>query len=93
MSAKTAPIPRYMVTTAPIRKTVVAIGRRKGFWNLLTFSMLGSVERVGGLAHLGGVEHGEGNDTGDRAEDDDAKDQDVVGPERFAVGVVAHALL
>jgi hypothetical protein len=29
----------------PIKKTVVATGRRKGFWNLLTFSRKGTANK------------------------------------------------
>ena len=37
-----APIPNQRATAVPIKKTVVATGRRKGFWNLLTFSRKGT---------------------------------------------------
>ena len=38
-----APIPNQRATAVPIKKTVVATGRRKGFWNLLTFSRKGLI--------------------------------------------------
>lgn len=36
----------------PKRNTLVATGRRKGFWNLLTFSMKGTVIRPAGTAAM-----------------------------------------
>ncbi|KAH0439083.1 hypothetical protein IEQ34_025559 [Dendrobium chrysotoxum] len=39
---KVAPIPNQRATAVPIKKTVVATGRRNGFWNLLTFSKKGT---------------------------------------------------
>ena len=38
-------IPNQRATAVPIKKTVVATGRRKGFWNLLTFSRKGTVNK------------------------------------------------
>ena len=40
-----APIPNQRATAVPIKKTVVATGRRKGFWNLFTFSRKGTVNK------------------------------------------------
>ena len=37
-----APIPNQRATAVPIKKTVVATGRRNGFWNLFTFSRKGT---------------------------------------------------
>ena len=43
-----APIPNQRATAVPIKKTVVATGRRNGFWNLLTFSKNGTVNNPAG---------------------------------------------
>lgn len=43
-----APIPNQRDTAVPIKKTVVATGRRNGFWNLLTFSKKGTVTNPAG---------------------------------------------
>ncbi|KAB8831621.1 hypothetical protein FH972_026749 [Carpinus fangiana] len=40
-SGNVAPIPNQRAAAVPIKKTVVATGRRNGFWNLLTFSKKG----------------------------------------------------
>ena len=40
-----APIPNQRATAVPSKKTVVATGRRNGFWNLLTFSRKGTVNK------------------------------------------------
>ena len=40
---KQAPIPNQTANTNPTTKTRLAIGRRNGFWNLLTFSINGTV--------------------------------------------------
>ncbi|KAK7377186.1 hypothetical protein VNO80_02607 [Phaseolus coccineus] len=46
-----APIPNQRATTVPIKKMVVATGRRNGFWNLLTFSKKGTVNNpVGSIS-------------------------------------------
>lgn len=43
-----APIPKNKAIAVPIKKTVVATGRRNGFWNLLTFSKKGTVNNPAG---------------------------------------------
>ena len=45
---KVAPIPDQIATAVPIAKTVVATGRRNGFWNLFTFSGKGTVSKPAG---------------------------------------------
>ena len=47
-----APIPNQIATTVPTKKTVIATGRRKGFWNLLTFSINGTVNNPTGTAAI-----------------------------------------
>jgi len=38
-----APLPNQRATTVPIKNMVVATRQRNGFWNLLTFSIKGSI--------------------------------------------------
>lgn len=38
-----APIPSQILIKVPIKNIIEAIGRRKGFWNLLMFSINGTV--------------------------------------------------
>ena len=47
-----APNPNQIETTVPTKKTVIATGRRKGFWNLLTFSTNGTVNKPNGTAAI-----------------------------------------
>ena len=47
-----APIPNQIETTVPIKKTAVATGRRKGFWNLLIFSIKGTTIKPAGTAAI-----------------------------------------
>ena len=47
-----APIPNQIATTKPIINTVIAIGLRNGFWNLLTFSIKGTVINPSGTAAI-----------------------------------------
>ena len=47
-----APIPNQIAIKVPTKNTVVATGRRKGFWNLLMFSMKGTVNRPAGTAAM-----------------------------------------
>ena len=47
-----APMPSQMVIIVPIRKTVVAMGLRNGFWNLLMFSINGTVISPAGTAAI-----------------------------------------
>lgn len=52
---KAAPIPNRRATAVPIGETVVATGRRDGFWNLFTFSKKGTVNGPAGTAAIGGT--------------------------------------
>ncbi len=45
-------IPNQRATAIPIKKTVVAIGWWKGFWNLLTFSRKGTINNPAGTAAI-----------------------------------------
>ena len=47
-----APIPNQIAVTVPTKNTVIATGRRNGFWNLLTFSMKGTVNKPTGTAAI-----------------------------------------
>src|SRR5210317_905864 len=47
-----APIPNQTATTNPRMKAKLAIGRRNGFWNLLTFSINGTVINPNGTAAI-----------------------------------------
>ena len=47
-----APIPNQIETNVPNKNTVEAIGRRKGFWNLFTFSIKGTVIKPTGTAAI-----------------------------------------
>ena len=49
---KQAPIPSQIELNVPIRKTVLATGRRNGFWNLLILSMKGTVNNPAGTAAI-----------------------------------------
>ena len=49
---RVAPIPSQTATNVPNRKTVVATGRRNGFWNLLIFSIKGTVIKPAGTAAI-----------------------------------------
>ena len=49
---KQAPIPNHTAKTKPVMNTKLAIGRRKGFWNLFTFSIKGTVIRPAGTAAI-----------------------------------------
>nr|GLL41366.1 ribosomal protein S11 [Ipomoea trifida] len=48
IAGNVAPMPNQRATAVPIKKTVVATGRRNGFWNLLTFSKKGTVNNPAG---------------------------------------------
>ena len=45
-------MPSQIAATVPKRNTDEAIGRRKGFWNLFTFSINGTVSRPAGTAAI-----------------------------------------
>ena len=47
-----APIPNQIAVTVPSKNTVVATGRRKGFWNLFIFSIKGTVNKPAGTAAI-----------------------------------------
>src|SRR5210317_248302 len=47
-----APIPNQTATKNPRMKVKLAIGRRNGFWNLLTFSINGTVINPNGTAAI-----------------------------------------
>ena len=47
-----APNPNQIATTVPTKKTVIATGRRNGFWNLFTFSINGTVNNPAGTAAI-----------------------------------------
>ena len=49
---KHAPIPNQTATKKPKINNKLAIGRRNGFWNLLTFSMNGTVISPAGTAAM-----------------------------------------
>ena len=49
---KHAPIPNQTATKNPRIKAKLAIGRRNGFWNLLTFSINGTVINPNGTAAI-----------------------------------------
>ena len=49
---KHAPIPNQTATKNPRIKAKLAIGRRNGFWNLLTFSINGTVIKPKGTAAI-----------------------------------------
>ena len=49
---KHAPIPNQTAKTNPRIKAKLAIGRRNGFWNLLTFSINGTVINPTGTAAI-----------------------------------------
>ena len=49
---KAAPIPNQTAKINPNIKTKLAIGRRNGFWNLLTFSINGTVINPAGTAAI-----------------------------------------
>lgn len=49
---KHAPIPNQTAVIKPTIKTKLAIGRRNGFWNLLTFSINGTVIKPRGTAAI-----------------------------------------
>ena len=49
---KHAPIPNQTAVNVPKIKTVVATGRRNGFWNLLMFSINGTVINPTGTAAI-----------------------------------------
>jgi len=49
---KQAPIPNQIATTVPIKNTVEAIGLLNGFWNLLIFSINGTVINPAGTAAI-----------------------------------------
>ena len=47
-----APIPIQIAKTNPTKNTVIATGRRNGFWNLFTFSINGTVNKPAGTAAI-----------------------------------------
>jgi hypothetical protein len=47
-----APMPIHTANTVPMKNTIMATGRRKGFWNLLIDSMKGTVMRPAGTAAM-----------------------------------------
>ena len=49
---KHAPIPNHNAKKNPKMNTKLAIGRRNGFWNLLTFSINGTVIKPAGTAAI-----------------------------------------
>ena len=49
---KHAPIPNQTAKINPVINTRLAIGRRNGFWNLLTFSINGTVINPAGTAAI-----------------------------------------
>ena len=49
---KHAPIPNQTANTKPTINNKLAIGRRNGFWNLLTFSINGTVISPAGTAAI-----------------------------------------
>jgi hypothetical protein len=49
---RVAPIPSQIAASVPVKKKVIAIGRRKGFWNLLMFSINGTVSSPAGTAAI-----------------------------------------
>ena len=46
------PKPNQAAKTVPTKNTVIATGRRNGFWNLLTFSINGTVNKPAGTAAI-----------------------------------------
>jgi hypothetical protein len=49
---KQAPIPNQIANAVPNKNTAIANGRRNGFWNLLTFSINGTVNKPAGTAAI-----------------------------------------
>ena len=49
---KVAPMPNQIETSVPTKKTAVATGLRKGFWNLFMFSIKGTVNNPAGTAAI-----------------------------------------
>jgi len=49
---RVAPMPNQIATNVPTRKKIIAIGRRKGFWNLLILSTNGTVSSPAGTAAI-----------------------------------------
>ena len=47
-----APIPIQKAKIVPTKKTAIAKGRLKGFWNLFTFSIKGTVNKPAGTAAI-----------------------------------------